>query len=74
MGYDFIRVGNPAQRKANDWPVIASDSQLAGETVTVTGDTVIINFTSDGGINYWGFAVSKIVAHLADGTTVEITE
>lgn len=74
LGYDFIRVGNPAQRKANDWPVIASDSQLAGETVTVTGDTVIINFTSDGGINYWGFAVSKIVAHLADGTTVEITE
>lgn len=72
-GCDPIHVGTPQQWE-DSLLTEYSGTALAGETVTVTGDTVIITFSSDYSICHWGFAVTQIVAHMADGSTVTITE
>jgi hypothetical protein len=44
---------------------------LAGQTVTVPGDTLILHFTSDADVTGWGFAVTGVQAGtLTNGATV----
>jgi len=73
--YDYLYVTTEAEYAANSTP---SDRRFSGtigaKTVTVEDDTVVIRLTSDSSSNYWGFAVTQIVATMADGSTVTITE
>jgi len=48
-------------------------SSIGAITVDVTGDTVVIWLKSDSSSTYYGFAVTQIVATMADGSTVTIT-
>ena len=72
--YDFVTVYS-----AEDWSLDIrsnrySGGELAGQTISIDGDTLILQLTSDSSVTYWGFAVTKIVAHMPDGSLVTITE
>ncbi len=49
-------------------------SNLAGETITVPGDTVEIRLTSDGSVTEYGFRVTKVEAHYSEECTHAETE
>lgn len=72
--FDYLYVGTAAELEQSSFANRYSGTSLAGQTVTVEGDTVAIKLTSDYSSEYWGFAVTQIVATMADGSTVTITE
>ena len=76
--YDPLKVGSLAEFENGEFAnsnFANTFGYLIGEiTVDVTGDTVVIWLKTDGSVNRYGFAVSQIVATMADGSTVTITE
>lgn len=62
---DAFEAGNPEHTYGGS---------IGAITVDVTGDTVVIWLKSDYSVTYYGFAVTQIVATMADGSTVTITE
>ena len=73
-GCDPVYVGALSEWENNYFYNEYSGDSLAGQTIAVEGDTLAIRFRTDGSVTYWGFAVTQIVATMADGSTVTITE
>ncbi|MBQ7145176.1 MAG: leucine-rich repeat protein [Lachnospiraceae bacterium] len=63
--YDYIEIYNAEGELVGSY----SGWELAGETVSVPGDTVKIKLTSDSGYNAWGFKVTEAFATIAGVTT-----
>lgn len=59
--YDVIRIYDGEETHIGEY----SGTALAGQTVTVVGDTARIVFTSDGGTEYYGFAVVDVSPSLS---------
>ena len=59
--YDVIRLYDGEGTCVGEY----SGTALAGQTVTVSGDTARILFTSDGGTEYYGFAVVDVSPSLS---------
>ncbi len=57
-GLDYIYLYNGSDVQIAKY----TGTEAAGKSVTVTGDTFKIKLTSDGSVNYYGYAFSSIVA------------
>ncbi len=55
-GYDYITIQDKQGNEIGRY----SGTELAGQTVTITGDTIRINLHSDGSVNRYGFRVTNI--------------
>lgn len=64
-GYDPLRVldGSGGDIAGSPFDL----GELAGQTVTVPGDTVILRFSSDANVTGWGFAVTNVQAGMLTG-------
>ncbi|MBQ8573196.1 MAG: leucine-rich repeat protein [Ruminococcus sp.] len=63
--YDFIVIYDANDEEVGEY----SGTELAGETITVEGNTVKIRLISDTSVSYYGFKVTDIIAHYEDDTT-----
>jgi DNA-binding protein len=66
-GFDFIYIYDNANKEIKK----ATGTELAGKTVSITGDTVKIKLVSDEAITAWGFKVTKLSV---DGSNEETSE
>ena len=71
--YAPLKVGSLAAYEAGN-PEYTYGGSIGANTVDITGDTVVIWLKTDSSNTYYGFAVTQIVATMADGSTVTITE
>jgi len=71
--YDKLYFYTGDQYEAGTVPSPLSGA-IGAKTIEIADDTVVIKFTSDSSNVRWGFAVTQIVATMADGSTVTITE
>lgn len=70
--YDFLSIGDYNEMLTEAYANRFSGF-IGGKTVTVSGDTAYFRFTSDGSSVRWGFRVKTIVATMADGSQVTIS-
>lgn len=62
-GYDYIYVYSGSATDGDDILVgTYTGTELAGQTINVSGQTVKIRLTSDGSLNYYGFKVTNLEA------------
>ncbi|MDE7207379.1 MAG: Ig-like domain-containing protein, partial [Lachnospiraceae bacterium] len=66
-GFDFIYIYDKDNKELKK----ATGTELAGQTIQITGDTVKIKLVSDEAITAWGFKVTKISA---DGKIIDSGE
>lgn len=66
-GFDFIYIYDKDNKEIKK----ATGTELAGQTIQITGDTVKIKLVSDKTITAWGFKVTKISA---DGKIIDAGE
>ncbi len=55
-GYDFLYIYDKNDTELGKY----TDTDLAGQTIEITGDTVKLRLTSDGGSNFYGFSIVAI--------------
>ena len=63
-GFDYLYVFDGAGKQVGKY----TGTELAGQTITVPGDTVKLKLVSDGSGNEWGFKVNRITSGTASGT------
>jgi sugar lactone lactonase YvrE len=66
-GFDFLHVLDGSGRPITGSPF--TGSALAGRTVRVPGDTVLLRLVSDVSVTGWGYAVTRVAA--ASGTVAD---
>lgn len=71
--YDPLKVGSLAAVETNAFEYTLGGS-INAVTIFINSDTAVFWLKSDGSVNDYGFSVTKIVATMADGSTVTITE
>lgn len=64
--FDGINVFDAGNRRVGQY----TGTQLAGETITVPGDTVTVRLDADEMVNDWGFAVVSVTDATPDGYVV----
>ena len=62
--FDYLYIFDGAGEQVGKY----TGTELAGQTITVPGDTVKLKLVSDGSGNEWGFKVSRITSGTASGT------
>ena len=63
-GFDYLYVFDGTGKQVGKY----TGTDLAGQTITIPGDTVKLKLVSDGSGNEWGFKVSRISSGTASGT------
>ena len=63
-GFDYLYVFDGTGKQVGKY----TGTELAGQTITIPGDTVKLKLVSDGSGNEWGFKVSRISSGTASGT------
>lgn len=71
--FDPLKVGSLAGYESGSMEHTLGGT-IGAQTVTVTGDTVIIWLKTDSSVTHYGFAVAQIVATMEDDSTVTITK
>jgi len=61
-GFDYLYIYDGEGQKLGSY----TGAELAGKTITITGDTIKIQMVSDDSGNGWGFKVTNIVAATSD--------
>ena len=62
--FDYLYIFDGAGKQVGKY----TGTELAGQTITVPGDTVKLKLVSDGSGNEWGFKVSRLSSGTASGT------
>lgn len=71
--WDKVYYGDRSCFENSSYPSYLTGS-IGAAIIEVEGDTLAIYMHSDSSVNGWGFAIAQIVATMADGSTVTITE